>query len=109
MDARGDSMASNERAIAGSQPAASNWDTRSRGATYFGILFTTTSKITELERPHHFVDRGRFHSFRHEHMFATVENGTLRTDHLEFVARVAEPPIPGASVVESRAGARLFQ
>jgi ligand-binding SRPBCC domain-containing protein len=60
-------------------------------ATHFGVPFTMTSKITELDRPNRFVDqqtKGPFHSFRHEHLFTTVEGRTLMTDRVEFVAPV---------------------
>jgi ligand-binding SRPBCC domain-containing protein len=43
-----------------------------------------TSKITEFEPPHRFVDemvRGPFASFRHEHLFtASGSGGTVMTD-----------------------------
>lgn len=41
-------------------------------AVHFGLPFTMTSRVTELERPLRFVDeqvRGPFRSFRHEHRF----------------------------------------
>ena len=45
------------------------------------------SKITSMIRPYSFVDEqvsGDFQSFRHEHHFRTVENGTLMIDVFDF-------------------------
>jgi ligand-binding SRPBCC domain-containing protein len=53
-------------------------------------LFKTrqhTSKITAMETPFSFVDemiKGDFKSFRHQHFFKTVDNGTIMIDILEF-------------------------
>jgi ligand-binding SRPBCC domain-containing protein len=53
-------------------------------------LFKTrqhTSKITAMEMPASFVDemiKGDFKSFRHQHYFKTVDNGTIMIDILEF-------------------------
>lgn len=52
-------------------------------ARHFGIVWTMTSRITALERPHRFVDeqvRGPFRSFRHEHRFEREGDGTVMTD-----------------------------
>ena len=52
-------------------------------ARHFGRTWTMTSVITEWERPRRFVDeqhRGPFKSFRHEHLFTPVENGTQMID-----------------------------
>ena len=46
-----------------------------------------TSRITAMEKPDFFCDemtKGDFKSFRHEHHFKTVENGTIMIDLLEF-------------------------
>ncbi|WP_455133167.1 DUF1990 family protein [Microbacterium aurum] len=66
-------------------------------ARHFGIRFTMTSRITELEEPTRFVDeqvRGPFRSFRHEHRFEQVGSGTRMTDTIElaspFFGRLAE-------------------
>ena len=43
-------------------------------ARHFGVHWTMTSRIVELERPARFVDqqvKGPFGSFRHEHRFAS--------------------------------------
>jgi ligand-binding SRPBCC domain-containing protein len=53
-------------------------------------LFKTrqhTSKITAMETPVSFLDemiKGDFKSFRHQHFFKTVDNGTIMIDILEF-------------------------
>jgi ligand-binding SRPBCC domain-containing protein len=58
-------------------------------ARHFGRTWTMTSVITEWDRPRCFVDeqqKGPFKSFRHEHLFAAVENGTRVIDRVEFAA-----------------------
>ncbi|MFS0884896.1 SRPBCC family protein [Aeromicrobium sp. 179-A 4D2 NHS] len=58
-------------------------------ARHFGVPFTMTSAITEYDSPHRFVDeqvRGPFRSWRHEHVFAPVPDGTLMTDRVEFAS-----------------------
>lgn len=58
-------------------------------ARHFGRTWTMTSMITEWERPRRFVDEqheGPFKSFRHEHLFASVQAGTHMIDRVEFVA-----------------------
>ena len=58
-------------------------------ARHFGITWTMTSTITEWDRPRRFVDeqrRGPFRSFRHEHRFEPVSDGTRLLDHVEFEA-----------------------
>jgi len=58
-------------------------------AKHFGINWTMTSKITELERPHRFVDeqvRGPFKTFHHEHLFQPNPNGTTMVDRIVFDA-----------------------
>lgn len=53
-------------------------------------LFKTrlfTSKITEMQSPDFFIDemiKGDFKSFRHEHHFKPVENGTIVIDKIDF-------------------------
>jgi ligand-binding SRPBCC domain-containing protein len=62
-------------------------------ATHFGVPFTMTSKITELQRPHRFVDeqiRGPFARFHHEHRFELVDGATLMTDRIEFDAPLGQ-------------------
>lgn len=58
-------------------------------ARHFGVAWTMTSRIVELERPHRFVDqqlRGPFSSFRHVHRFEPVDAGTRMTDTVTFTA-----------------------
>jgi ligand-binding SRPBCC domain-containing protein len=58
-------------------------------ARHFGVLWTMTSKITELYAPDRFVDeqvRGPFRSFRHEHRFTSVGASTNMVDQIRFVA-----------------------
>ena len=56
-------------------------------ATHFGIKQKLTSKITEFNAPHYFVDEmvsGAFKSFKHEHIFEVKGNATLMTDKFYF-------------------------
>lgn len=56
-------------------------------AKHFGIYQTLTSKITDYDRPRYFMDEmvsGAFKSFKHEHHFARVDQGTLMTDHFHY-------------------------
>jgi len=58
-------------------------------ARHFGRTWTMTSVITEWERPRRFVDeqrKGPFTSFRHEHVFTSVPNGTQMIDVVKFTA-----------------------
>ena len=51
-------------------------------ATHFHVPFTMTSRITELERPHRFVDeqtRGPFRRFHHEHEHNRAREQQART------------------------------
>ena len=46
-----------------------------------------TSKITGMKSPAHFTDemiQGDFKSYKHEHHFKPIENGTLMIDLVEF-------------------------
>jgi hypothetical protein len=58
-------------------------------ARHFGRTWTMTSVITEWERPRRFVDEqreGPFKTFRHEHVFTPVDNGTQMFDRVQFTA-----------------------
>lgn len=58
-------------------------------AIHFGVPFSMTSVITEMESPHRFVDeqiRGPFVRFRHEHRFTAVPGGTEMIDEVSFTA-----------------------
>lgn len=73
-------------------------------AWHFGLPWTMTIRITELDRPHRFVDEqvaGPFASFAHHHAFARRGDGTRMTDTVTFVApfgtvgRIAEHLVLG--------------
>ncbi|WP_262152320.1 SRPBCC family protein [Chryseobacterium foetidum] len=56
-------------------------------AKHLGFYQTHTSKITEMEKPSKFTDvmlKGRFKSFKHQHLFKTRGKQTIMTDILEF-------------------------
>lgn len=56
-------------------------------AKHFGVYQTLTSKITEYQYPTYFIDemvKGAFKSFRHEHHFVVIEEGTLMTDIFNY-------------------------
>lgn len=58
-------------------------------ARHFGIPFTMTSRIEELDSPHSFVDaqlKGPFAFFRHRHEFSAEGTGSLMRDEVEFRA-----------------------
>jgi ligand-binding SRPBCC domain-containing protein len=72
------------------------WETVTWRAKHFGIWQTLTSKITQMQRPFLFVDEmqsGAFKSFRHEHYFAEINDGTLITDIFTFQSPLG---LPGA-------------
>ena len=69
-------------------------------ARHFGIWFTMTSRIVELDRPHRFVDqqvKGPFRSFVHEHTFTSSPAGSVMVDTITLAApvlgRAAEAPL----------------
>ena len=78
----------NEEAIAGVITGLINQnETVTWQAKHFFKLRRFTSKITIMEKPLRFTDemiQGDFKSFKHEHHFKLVENGTLMIDKLEF-------------------------
>ena len=58
-------------------------------ARHFGITWTMTSRIAELQRPTRFVDEqvtGPFASFRHVHQFTPDADGTRMLDRVTFSA-----------------------
>jgi ligand-binding SRPBCC domain-containing protein len=75
---------SGERAIAGVTTGRIGLDeTVTWRARHFGIWFTMTSTISELDEPTRFVDRqvrGPFRSFVHEHLFEPTADGCRMTD-----------------------------
>jgi ligand-binding SRPBCC domain-containing protein len=68
-------------------------------AKHLGIYQKLTSEITAFKRPDYFVDemvKGAFKSFRHEHHFEKLPEGTIMTDvfvytsPLGFLGRMAD-------------------
>ena len=64
-------------------------------ARHFGLSLSLTSRVTEFDAPHRFVDeqtRGPFSSFRHEHVFEPAlsgsdsGSGSVMTDRVQFTA-----------------------
>jgi ligand-binding SRPBCC domain-containing protein len=75
-------------------------------ARHFGVWWTMTSRIEAWNRPTSFVDeqmRGPFGSYRHEHRFTAVPEGTVMTDLIDLAApfgmigRPFEPLVAGTS------------
>lgn len=102
IDAHVASMAgSKERAVAGVTTGRIGLgETVTWRARHFGLWFTMTSEISELERPVRFVDRqvrGPFTVFVHEHRFEQHSGGTRMTDRMTvgspFFGRLAERSI----------------
>jgi ligand-binding SRPBCC domain-containing protein len=94
-----ESMArSQERAVAGITSGLIGageqvtWEAR-----HLGRRWRVTSRITEYDPPRRFVDEmveaGPFAFFRHEHLFARVDDGTRITDVIEFRTRCG-PLVP---------------
>lgn len=104
IDAHLDSMsASRERAIAGvTSGRIGLGESVTWRARHFGVWFTMTSRITELDRPHRFVDeqqRGPFGVFRHVHEFATVDGVTVMTDTVTVGSPVFGKPVESGILV----------
>ncbi|MEK8130649.1 SRPBCC family protein [Paenibacillus filicis] len=58
-------------------------------AVHFGIRQRLTARITEMNRPHRFVDEmvnGAFRRFYHEHRFEAQGSGTLVTDTFDYTS-----------------------
>lgn len=56
-------------------------------AKHLGFYQTHTSKITDMQKPFKFTDvmlKGRFKSFKHQHIFKQNGKFTVMTDILEF-------------------------
>ncbi len=94
---------SDERIVGGVEQGVMNLgDDVTWRARHFGIWWTMTTRITEFDRPHSFVDEqlhGPFSSFRHHHAF--VDHGDRTTemiDDIEFAA-----PLGPLGIVAERA------
>jgi len=76
-----------ERAVAGKRSGlAEAGDTVTWRARHFGLWWSLTSRITEVDPPDRFVDEqasGPFAWFRHEHRFERVGRGTRMRDRWE--------------------------
>lgn len=87
---------SRERAIAGvTSGIIGLGETVTWRARHFGLWFTMTSRISELDRPYRFVDEqiaGPFRMFHHEHRFRAVGDETEMTDAVTLAS-----PIFGAA------------
>lgn len=83
---------SGERAIDGvTQGAIGLGESVTWRARHFGVWFTMTSRITEFERPHRFVDeqiRGPFRAFRHEHRFLSTGGNSIMIDTLTVASPI---------------------
>ncbi|MCM4161754.1 SRPBCC family protein [Antarcticibacterium flavum] len=81
---------SNEKAVAGRTSGLINLgETVTYRGKHLGVRQHLTSKITEIDRPHLFVDemqKGAFKSLRHEHHFIAAKDGTLMKDVFIFEA-----------------------
>lgn len=91
IDAHKQSMShSNETAVAGvTSGLIGLGESVTWRARHFGLPFRMTSKITEMDSPHRFVDEqtsGPFARFHHEHRFEKTEGGCLMTDQVRFEA-----------------------
>lgn len=79
---------SNEKAVAGRTSGLIGFEeTVTYRGKHLGIWQHLTSKITEYDRPHFFVDemqKGAFKSLRHEHHFNATEEGTMMKDVFNF-------------------------
>ena len=82
--------ASRERAVAGvTSGLLGPGDEVTWEATHFGVRQRLTSRMTEFDPPHRFVDemvRGAFRRFRHEHQFRAVEDGTEMVDIFDYTS-----------------------
>lgn len=92
---------SRERAIAGVTSGLIGADQEvTWEAHHLGFRWRVTSRITEFDPPHRFVDemiRGPFSRFRHEHLFEPIPGGTLMQDIVEYrlrggpISAIADP------------------
>jgi ligand-binding SRPBCC domain-containing protein len=82
--------ASRERAVAGvTSGLLGLGDEVTWEARHFGVRQRLSSRITEFDPPHRFVDemvRGAFARFRHEHQFLAVDDGTEVVDTFDYTS-----------------------
>jgi ligand-binding SRPBCC domain-containing protein len=80
--------ATHERAVAGVTSGKMGLgDTVTWQATHFGLRLRLSSRITEFDPPHRFVDemtRGPFQRLRHIHEFQPMAAGTLMIDVFDY-------------------------
>ena len=80
----------NERAIAGRTSGLIELgESVTWRARHFGIYQTLTAVVTEMDRPHYFVDEmqeGVFARFRHRHSFVQRGAQTIMTDTFDYTA-----------------------
>jgi ligand-binding SRPBCC domain-containing protein len=77
-------------------------------ARHFGIPFRMTSRITEYDAPHRFVDEqvsGPFGHWWHEHRFEERDGVTLMTDTVDY----ASPLGPVGRLVDAAFLARYLE
>ena len=78
----------NEKAIAGRISGLIELnETVTWRAKHLGFYQTHTSKIVEMKKPYQFTDvmlKGRFKSFKHQHIFREEGKNTIMTDILQF-------------------------
>lgn len=81
---------SNEKAVAGRTSGLIKFnETVTYRGKHLGVTQQLTSRVTEFDPPHFFVDemeKGAFKSLRHEHYFSATEEGTLMKDVFKFEA-----------------------
>ncbi|GHA47946.1 hypothetical protein GCM10007103_31100 [Salinimicrobium marinum] len=81
---------SNERAVAGRTSGLIGLnETVTWHGKHLGVWQHLTTRVTEFYPPHFFADemeKGAFKRMRHEHYFATTEEGTLMKDVFQFQA-----------------------
>jgi ligand-binding SRPBCC domain-containing protein len=81
---------SQERAVAGiTSGRMTLGDEVTWEAVHFGVRQRLTARITEHERPHHFVDEmvsGAFARFRHLHAFERMDGSTRMLDEFDYTS-----------------------
>lgn len=91
IDAHTQSMSkSREKAVAGRTTGLIGLhQTVTWKAKHFGIWWTRTSRITQMDAPDSFTDeivRGPFARMRHQHLFVRQGNPTLMTDRFDYAS-----------------------